>query len=310
MKKRCILIGGVGFLGMNIARGMLNAGYDVVIIDRRPLIPDHFFNFTKDIPFFLVDYKDSQKLENIFKTNDVLFHLAYSTLPGTSPDEMDDDVKENVFESIKLFKTAIKKGIKKIIFPSSGGTVYGERLDFPIKEEAPTNPICSYGITKLMIEKYILFLNRIYGIDYLIYRISNPYGKGQRGYREQGLIANVIAKMLNNSQITVFGDDQMVRDYIYISDVIDAFVLSMTKDIKNDIFNIGTGQGYSIKEIIDLVSEIVGIKPKITYVNKRPIDVKINILDPSKFQSLAGWKAKVSIEEGIRNTYEWIKNVI
>jgi len=311
MKKyRCILTGGAGFLGMNVARGLVNSGHEVVVIDKKPLISDCTFDLQKKMRFIPADFKDLDKSEDVFQKGDILFHFAYSALPGTPLNKMGDDIKENVFESVKLFEMAIKKGIKKIIFPSSGGTVYGEVSDFPIKEGMPTNPICSYGITKLMLEKYILFLSRMYGVGYLIYRISNSYGWGQSVHSEQGLIVNALVKMLNGSQITIFGDDHMVRDYIYIDDIVNAFILGVEKDIRDDIYNIGTGRGYSIKEIIELVSKTVGVCPKVIYSNKRLVDVEKSILDPTKIRLASGWEAKVSLEEGISKTHKWVKSAI
>ncbi|MFC1674286.1 NAD-dependent epimerase/dehydratase family protein [Candidatus Omnitrophota bacterium] len=307
MKERCILIGGAGFLGLNIAGGLSRAGYEVVVVDRRS--PD-LSSFPKDISFLQADYRDSPKLTGIFRSGDFLLHLACTSLPGTPYDKMDDDVKENVFESINLFKLAIKKGVKKIIFPSSGGTVYGESESFPIKEDAATNPICSYGITKLMIEKFMLFLSRIYGIDYLIFRISNPYGQGQSTTGEQGLIVNMIFKLLNDSQITIFGDEQIVRDYIFIDDVVNAFILGIGGKIPNGIYNIGTGKGHSIKKIIELVSMAVGREPEIAYSERRLFDVQKNILDSGKIYAASGWKAEVPVEEGIRHTCEWLRGFL
>ena len=310
MKERCVLIGGAGFLGFNTARGLLEAGYDVVIVDKNQPKPELFSKSGNIAQILLADYRNLKKISSILSNGDILFHFAYSTLPGTPFSKMETDVEENVFESIKLFRAAVEKGVKKIIFPSSGGTVYGEGKSFPINEDAATTPICSYGITKLMVEKYLYFLHRIYGIDYLIFRISNSYGPGQRAYTDQGLISNAMAKMLNGSEINVFGDGQIVRDYIYIDDVVRAFLIGLEQDLRNKIYNIGTGIGYSINEVIESISKIINVKPKISYSKKRLIDVGKNILDSERMRGESGWRARVTVEEGIRKTYAWIKNAI
>lgn len=310
MKKRCVLTGGAGFLGVNVACGLLSEGYEVIILDKSLLTLTKFPELIKNASCHQIDYTDSEKLKAFLKKGDVLFHFACSSLPAISNDLMEGDIRLNVVESIKLFKIAQEKQVQKIIFPSSGGTVYGNSLGLPINENTPANPICSYGITKLMTEKYLYLFNRLYGIDFLIYRISNPYGPGQNFCREQGLIVNVIAKMLNNLPITIFGDDSMVRDYIYIDDLRNAFILGLKKGIKNGVFNVGTGKGYSIKEIIEIISNIFGFTPKIIYSDKRLSDVQANILNPDKICSSLNWEPNTSIEEGIKKTYKWLKQNI
>jgi len=246
------------------------------------------------------------KIKNLLANKDVLFHFACSSLPGTPIEKIDDDIRDNIERTVKFFQVAASCGIKKIVFPSSGGTVYGPCKTLPITEESPTNPICSYGITKLAVEKYLILLHKVYGIDYLIFRISNPYGPGQNPQGKQGLIANVISRLLMNKPITVFGEGKTVRDYIYIDDVAQAFLFALQANIKNEIFNIGSGIGFSINEVINLISDLLNKKLKVLRDKDRITDVDANILDIRKFCSRTNWKPETTFEKGLRYTYEWI----
>jgi len=310
VSKNCVLVGGSGFLGMNLARELLSAGYNVTIADTSPLLSHGFSDMAKGVNFCQIDFRDHEKMQAVLKKQEILFHLACSSLPSTSVAEMENDIKDNVVGSIELFRIAAKNGVKKIIFPSSGGTVYGNADSVPISEKFPTNPICSYGITKLTTEKYLIYFNKIFGVDYLIYRISNLYGPGQNPSGIQGLIPCVINRMLKGMPINIFGDGKNIRDYIYVRDAVEAFVLGMKMDLKNDVFNVGTGKGYTINQIIEITSRITGVKPAVAYSEKRPIDVKANVLNSQKIESLTGWKANIPIEKGIADTFSWVKGLI
>lgn len=257
--------------------------------------------------FYQADYRDPVKLKEILKGQEILFHLACSSVPSTSVNRIEDDIKENVLEPVRFFREASKNGIRLIIFPSSGGTVYGNSGKLPIDEASLTDPICSYGVAKLMMEKYLTSLKEISGVDYLIFRISNLYGPGQIPNAAQGIIANVISKVLSGEPVTVFGKGENVRDYLYVQDVVKAFTLALEKGLNNDIFNIGTGKGHSIMEAIEIISKVMGAKPRIVYADRRPFDVESNVLDSGKFFSATGWKAQTRIEDGIDSAYRWIK---
>lgn len=306
MNEKCVLIGGSGFLGVNLAKALLSSGYDVTLVDKKAPSQKLFSGVVDNISFRRIDFRDAAKIAPIIKDKDILFHFAYSSLPANSMRKMEEDLRSNVAESIGLFRLAAKNGVGKIVFPSSGGTVYGNTGMLAAKENFPTNPICAHGITKLTVEKYLFMFKEIFNLDYLIYRIANPYGPGQDPSGEQGLVANAMGKILKGLPVTVFGGGETVRDYIYVEDVIDAFTIGIKKDLKNDIFNIGTGKGYSINSAIRLIAKVAGVKPNIEYTSRRPFDVKASVLDNSKMRKASGWKPKVSFEKGIGKTYNWL----
>ena len=307
MGKKSILIGGSGFIGTHVAKGLLSAGYDVTIVDKKQPQYSIFGNWQDVISFHKIDFHDNRRLKALVKGKDLLLHFAYSSLPGNSMTKMEEDIMDNTGETVRLLRLAVENGVGKVVFPSSGGTVYGNSEKLPIKEDFPTNPICSHGITKLAIEKYLYLFNKIFSLDYLIYRIANPYGPGQRPDGEQGLVANVMGRMLRGEEITVFGKGENVRDYIYIDDVVKAFTLGVKSDLKNDIFNIGTGKGHSINEIVKLVSDELHIKPRIRCAGSRVFDVRSSVLNSGKIKKAAEWEPEVGLEEGISKTHAWIR---
>jgi len=293
-------------MGMNLAKKMIGEGYEVTIIDQLVSnIKDHF-NILGKVKALNADYRKHDAMESLLKGCDCLFHFAYSTVPGSAFERIEDDVKENIAGSIGLFKAAVAAGVKMVVFPSSGGTVYGQSGTSSIKEDSPTDPICSYGITKLAIEKYLYLFHRLNGIDYVIYRISNPYGPGQDTAGRQGLVAGSIDRMLRSKKIDVFGDGSAVRDYIYIDDVTEALFQGLRKGVKNGVFNIGSGKGKSINEMISIIGEVSGTPPDINYLPERGVDVKYNVLDASKFSGLTGWAPSTGVKEGVKRTFNWI----
>lgn len=308
--KNCIITGGAGFLGMNLAKKLLENGFEVTVADPNYSEQNDHFGISKRIKVFRESFQDIEKVKKIIKGQDYLFHFAYSTLPSSPFENIENDIRDNVLSSLALFRAAADSGINKIIFPSSGGAVYGDPGVSPIKEDSPTDPICSYGITKLMVEKYLSLFAKETGPDYVVYRISNPYGPGQDPDGKQGLVAAVLGKLLRSREITVFGDGETVRDYLFIDDLTDIMVKALDKDLKNDVFNIGTGKGLSVNQIIAIAAEITGKKPEIKYVEKRQVDVSANILDISKISGRTGWGPSTDIKRGMGLTYEWLRKAI
>ena len=308
--KRCIIVGGSGFIGTNLAMRLSLSGYKVTIVDKYKSPFANRLRLPRNVSFRNINYLDYKKLKPIFKKKDILFHFACSTLPANHFNIIERDLKDNALGSIKLFKLAAESGIKKIIFPSSGGTVYGVSDKFPAREDYNTNPICFHGIMKLMLEKYLVLFERNFGMDYLVFRISNPYGPWQNFTRDQGLIVNILAKMLKGLPINIYGNGRIIRDYIYIDDVSDALLLGIKDNLRNDVYNIATGHGHTINEIIDIASAVTNIKPDIIRKEQRINDLNVNVLDINKIRLAVGWKPRVLIEEGIKITYQWIKGVI
>ena len=211
--------------------------------------------------------------------------------------------------SLNVLECAVKNKVSKVVFLSSGGTVYGNPVFTPIAETHPTNPICSYGINKLAIEKYCFLYQQLYGLDTVILRLANPYGERQRLDSGQGVVPVFLGRALRNQPLEIWGDGSTIRDFLYISDVIDAITSACLyeADGSQNLFNIGSGKGISLNELIFLIEKVVDKKLDIVYKSSRSFDVPSNILSISKAQEYLAWYPKVSNEDGLRRFFSYLK---
>jgi UDP-glucose 4-epimerase len=237
-------------------------------------------------------------------------HLVSSTLPRGSNEDVVFDVQSNLISSLHLLNAMVTKGIRKIIFISSGGTVYGNPIYTPLDEGHPTNPTVSYGITKLAIEKYLLLFQSLHGIKATILRVANPYGERQRIETAQGAIGVFLSKALRHQDIEIWGDGSVIRDYVYVGDVADAFAKAVNYDGACSVFNIGSGVGKSLNEIIGVMRETLGLQFEVNYHPSRAFDVPVSILNNSLAQRELGWAPQVTFNEGIKQTASWMANRI
>lgn len=290
-----LIIGGSGFIGTFLSK-KLQEKYNVFIYDKNEPNNDYKGMFIKG------NFVDEYNFYDILKEHkiDIVFHMLSTTVPMDKLDHIEDEILMNVIPSIRLFKAMLNADVKRLIFASSGGTVYGEYNGAPHKCEDNTNPISSYGIQKNMIEKYIEIFNLYYDMEFITVRISNPYGVWKSKNRFQGIIPIFLDRLISDSEIVVYGET--VRDYIFIDDLINALLLLIDyKGIKR-IFNIGTGVGHSISQIIEILELKIGKKfKKINYDQIRKCDVKENILDISDTVCELNWIPRYNIEEGVND---------
>jgi UDP-glucose 4-epimerase len=197
--------------------------------------------------------------------------------------------------------------MRKVVFASSGGTVYGVPETVPISEDHPTNPISSYGIVKLAVEKYLGLFHHLYGLDYTVLRISNPYGPYQDPKGQQGAISVFLHRIYEGRPISTWGDGAVVRDYLYVSDLMDALVRVTEVESRERVLNIGSGRGTSLNELVQLMAEVVGEQPAVEYLPARALDVPVSVLDIGRARAELGWSPKTELVEGIARTWEWIR---
>jgi UDP-glucose 4-epimerase len=238
---------------------------------------------------------------------DVLLHLVSTTLPKSSNADPVFDVESNLVSTIRLLDLAVKAGMRKVVFASSGGTVYGDTVDTPILETHPTDPVCSYGITKLAIEKYLHLFQILHGLDYTVLRLANPYGERQRLQASQGAVAVFMGKILGGEPIEIWGDGSVVRDYIYVGDVADALLAAIERTGTERVFNIGSGRGHSLNELIDSIEAATGRTAVRTYMPARNFDVPSNVLSIARAREGLGWAPKVSFDVGLKKFADWIR---
>jgi UDP-glucose 4-epimerase len=300
---RVLVVGAAGFLGRACVKALSAAGRTVDAVDVVDSSVEGASSFTvanviKDgIPEALLDGAGT------------LFHFAWSNDPGRGNADMTNDVCTNVASAVRAFEQAARAGLKRIIYPSSGGTIYGKNPPLPTPETAPVLPVGGYGAGKAAAEFYMHAIWLAYGIDTCALRIGNPYGPGQYPERGQGFIATALARTLRGQPIQVFGTETLARDYVYIDDAAECFVLACNADYLSPVLNVGSGVDHSIEQLIPLIFAAAGRETSIEKLPGRVVDVPRVRLDISKIRGNLGWEPRTSIEEGLLKTVEWIRTL-
>jgi UDP-glucose 4-epimerase len=309
MSKRCLILGGAGFIGSHLTDALLARGFAVRVFDRPNVSKDNLRGTLDRITITEGDFNNINDLIPALQEIDVVVHLICTTLPGSSNENPSYDVETNLIGTVKLLEQCVARGVKKVVFISSGGTVYGIPSFLPITEEHPTNPICSYGITKLAVEKYLSLFCHLYDLDYAVLRVSNPFGERQRIDGLQGAVTVFLGRTYFDQAISIWGDGSVARDYIHISDVMSAFATVIETKTKSKIYNIGSGTPHSLNEILTMIRKVTGKDPDITYTPGRKLDVPVNYLDITRARRELGWQPRLSLEEGMRRTWDWVKGL-
>lgn len=303
--KRCCVIGGCGFIGSHLVELLLEMGRDVTIIDTMPALKG---GWTDKVKYLRNESGDKRFLKNALKNIDEVVDLAYSTFPKTSFEDPLRDISANLPFGVNLFQAASEVSIHKIIIMSSGGTVYGEPIKLPIAEDHPTNPISPYGITKLAIEKYALMFHCLNKLPVIILRAGNAFGEGQKPFRGQGFISTAMASILQRKEITLFGKNGTVRDYIYVKDIAYGIISALDRGIPGSCYNLGSGIGLTNRDVLDEIHPLarsMGFTPKTVIMPFRKFDVSVNVLNSTKLADETGWRLRTSFKNGIKKTWEW-----
>jgi UDP-glucose 4-epimerase len=307
MITKSLVLGGAGFIGSHLVESLLKKGHHVTVFDKIGIKTDNLKNVISDIELIEGDFLDEHYLEILPKNMDYIFHLISTTIPATSNLNPVYDVQSNLAPSVKLIEESVKNKIKKFIFISSGGTIYGIPEKTPIPESHEKKPINSYAITKLGVEKFLHLYSHLSGLDYTVLRMSNPYGPRQPYDKGQGVIAVFIHKILSGEPLEIWGDGSQIRDYMYISDAIQAFITALEKDTPSKIYNFGSGKPTSLKEIIQILRDVTDVDFDIKYKESRSTDVPTNVLDISLAQKELGWYPTIDLREGIEKTWIWFR---
>ena len=284
-----LLLGGSGFIGSFLAKS-LSREHDVTIIG-------HGEKFDlPNVKYQQLDFVSCKDFTKYIKNVDVIIHMVSTIIPSDNLANVNREIAENIFPTTILLKNASELN-KKIVFISSGGTIYGESTQ-PNSEQGPTNPICNYGITKLMIEKYLDLYHHFYGLDYKVIRLANPYSEAVYHGKKQGVVPIIIDSIIKDKTIPVWGDKE-VRDYIHIDDAISGITAILNYKGKEKIFNLGSGVGHTVHNIINLAETKLDKKAKIEYHPPRKCDVEKNVLDITLIKKATGWEPKISLSKGI-----------
>jgi UDP-glucose 4-epimerase len=300
---RILVIGGGGFIGHHLAHKLTAAGHEVVILGRSA-------NPSRPLPcsarYVQGDLGDAALLRSLLPGVDAVAHMASATIPATGDQNPVFDVTTNLIGTIKLLEVMADVGCKRLLFLSSGGTVYGIPKKVPLEETHPREPICSYGIVKSAIESYIDQHRRHHRLSSVILRASNPYGPHQGVVGRSGVIWTYLNLIHREQPIEVWGDGTIIRDYIYISDLTQ-LCLAVVEGNQTGVYNAGSGAGTSIKQIIDVVHQVTKRATPVLYRPGRELDVNISVLSIDKARSDFEWEPRVSLLEGISRTWHVLK---
>lgn len=307
-----IILGAAGFIGKNLTRNLVGEKeVNLTLVDKCKSYFDDLSDLKKDnIQIKESNLDSSTNFDDLLKNQDIVYHLVSTVVPATSNQHITSDIETNVLFSSKLFDSCVKNKIKRVIFISSGGTVYGKEGTSPLSENTPTHPISSYGVQKITIENLLYLYNYMYGLDYRIVRLANPYGPFQRPNGILGAVTTFTFKALKDEVITVYGDGSVIRDYIFIDDAVDAILKIANTSLDEKIFNLGSGRGTSLMEVLNIIKKVTGKELKIEFKEGRQADVPINYLDMSRYERTFGKKQLISLEEGIQKTAAFLEGLI
>jgi UDP-glucose 4-epimerase len=251
-----------------------------------------------------LDMTDRLGLEQALAGVDLVVHLASGSLPQSSNRNPHDDVGVNLLGALNLLEASRSAGVQRLLVVSSGGTVYGIPQQVPISEDHPTDPLCSYGITKLAIEKYVALYRQLHGLDGLVLRLANPYGERQRLDASQGVVPVFLGRALRFEPLEIWGDGSTVRDFLHISDVVSALLAACRYEGPERLFNIGSGTGLSLRELVSLLEQELERSLEVHYQEGRSFDVPTNVLCIDRANHCLGWRPKVTAVEGLHRFHQ------
>jgi UDP-glucose 4-epimerase len=297
-----LVIGGYGFIGSHFVDVIVAGGASVRVLDR----PGSLRREGKlSVDYLYGDFSVVATLADALTGSDVVVHFASTTVPGTADLDPIADIESNLVPTVRLLQQMRALNVRRLIYLSSGGTVYGNTRMVPIPEEHERNPLSSYGIVKVAIENYIRAFAVQTGVEALILRPSNPYGPRQGHIGVQGVIPTFFQRILKCEPIQIWGDGNNVRDYIYIDDVVRFIALALERGLIG-VFNLGSGQGSSVKDVLKIISEVTGITAEVRYLPARGYDVRSVILDITKARSALPWVPLVSLRDGCERYWRWL----
>lgn len=309
---RVLLIGGTGFIGRHLVQACLAAGMAVRIAD---VVPHSDSWAAMGVEYFQGDYRAPEFLNDILSGMDMVVHLVHDTMLLNLDCNMESEFERNIQPAIRLMDACCAHDISKLLFISSGGTVYGRSLeDQPISEDARTSPISLYGTSKLMIEKIGLLYHVQKNLPFIVARPANAYGPGQQPFRGQGFIATALASALQGRPLEIFGDGGVVRDYIHARDLAEALAALLICGKVGEAYNVGTARGTMLRELLDgyivpILAE-AGYHLDVRYTPARGVDVPYNVLANAKLVGSTDFAPRIDLDAGLRETWSWLQSTV
>lgn len=303
---KILVTGGAGFIGSHLTDRLIENGHKVLIIDN--LSTGFKEHINPQAKFFQMDIRSAAIGKVIEKEQPTaVYHLAAQVDVRKSLEDPSLDVEINISGSINLLKSCLKHKVQKVIFASTGGAIYGEQEYFPADERHPVFPISPYGVAKLTMEKYLHCFYENFGLNYVCLRLANVYGPRQNPKGDQGVVAIFCGKLLSGEQVTIYGDGMQTRDYVYVDDVVDAFVSALDYP-KSEVFNIGTAIETNVNQLYEMLAGKVNSNSNMIYGPERLGEQKRSVIDFAKAKKELNWEPKVNLEEGLEKTLEYYQN--
>ncbi|MDP8959496.1 MAG: GDP-mannose 4,6-dehydratase [Actinomycetota bacterium] len=310
MSRRALVTGGAGFIGSHLVDRLVDERWEVLVVD--DLSKGRLDNLaqarrTGRMDFHQLDLR-ARELETVAGRfgPQVMFHLAAQSAVRPSVDDPQFDASVNILGTINLLQAGRAGGVERVVFASSGGAIYGEGVPLPARESYPKQPSSPYGISKKVVEDYFRFFGEEYGIDYVLLGLANVFGPRQDPLGEGGVVAIFSRAMLDGRRPVIFGDGSQTRDYVYVQDVVDAFLRAAHRG-GGRLFNIGTGWETSVLELYRLLGELTGYDGSPEFAERKPGDVQRSVVDASAARQHLGWEPWTSLEKGLAETVHWFR---
>ncbi len=303
----CLVLGADGFIGSHVVDALAKAGHQVRAFDRlKSPAPVNLPVDGPNIQLYPGDFLNRHDLDLALEDMQYVFHFVSTTNPAASAKDPLIDVDTNIRMSVVLMQLCVKHNVKRLIFPSSGGAIYGQDLPRPLHETDRAEPVSPYGIGKLAIEGYLRYFRQSHGLDSLVLRLSNAYGERQNVVGSQGAVPIFLNLIEQGLPIKVFGDGTMVRDYVYISDLAEMVVRAFAESHQYDTYNLGSGEGVSVNDLIDGLKQVTGRDVKVEYLPARPTDVQHVVLDTTRYDKEFGKPQMMSLAQGLEETWRYV----
>lgn len=300
-----LVTGGAGFIGSHIVDALIKRGHRVIVVDN--LLTGKKENLNSKAKFYKTDIRD-KKLEGIFKKEkpDFVCHEAAHIDLRQSVRDPIFDAENNIVGSLNILQNCIKYKIKKIVFASTGGALYGDAKIIPTPESYPAMPVSPYGVAKLSVEHYLYYYFKVSGLSFVALRYANVYGPRQATLGEAGVVAIFIEKMFSGKQPIIFGDGRQTRDYVFVEDIVRANTLALGSN-KIGFYNVGTSVETNVNQIFRKLVKITDAKIKEVHGPAMPGEQRRSCLDFSKIKRELGWKPMVDLDQGLKRIAEWFK---
>jgi UDP-glucose 4-epimerase len=303
---RALVTGGAGFIGVHLAHVLVENNFDVTIFDRTPVQSGALANCP--VRVVTEDLANRRALHEAIEGVDVVYHLAWSGIHSSSNLNIRAHTETNLLFTLDLLDECRNAGVKRVVFMSSGGAVYGYAHQLPIPEHHPTAPISAYGAAKLSVEAYLHVYGHLYDLNSISLRPSVPFGEWQNSRRGQGAVTVFLQNVYCGRPIVVWGSGDIVRDFFYIGDLARACLLAANTDVAPGAYNIGGGVPVTLKELIERIRYVTGRAVPVIYEPPRSFDPPSIVLDISKARRALGWAPKVPLADAIARTWGWIKS--